>query len=92
MAKKSHGFMSVCSTNDVFLVRWVANTVVTVASNQLTYEPSQNCKRYSRAKKVRVDVTQANLIRKYNSYMGGVDQLDSYLNNLRPCTGGKKWY
>ena len=24
--------------------------------------------------------------------MGGVDQLDSYLNNLRSCTGGKKWY
>ena len=24
--------------------------------------------------------------------MGGVDQLDGYLNYLRPCIGGKKWY
>ena len=24
--------------------------------------------------------------------MGGVDLLDSYLNNLRPSIGGKKWY
>ena len=24
--------------------------------------------------------------------MGGVNQLDGYLNNLRPCIGGKKWY
>lgn len=24
--------------------------------------------------------------------MGGVDQLDCYPNNLRPCIGGKKWY
>ena len=57
MAQKNHGFMSVCSTNDVCLVHWVDNTVVTVASNHLTHEPSQNCKRYSGAKKVRVDVT-----------------------------------
>ena len=57
MAKENRGFMSVCSTNDVYLVRWVDNKVVTAASNHLTHEPSQNCKRYSRAKKVRVDVT-----------------------------------
>ena len=24
--------------------------------------------------------------------MGGVDQLDSYLNNLQPRIGSKKWY
>ena len=91
MAKKNRGFMSVCSTNVCF-VRWVENNVATVASNHLTHEPSQNCKCYSRAEKVWVDVTQPNLIWKYNSYMGGVGQLDSCLNNLRPCIGGKKWY
>ena len=57
MAKENCGFMSVCSTNDVYLVCWVDNKVVTAASNHLTHEPSQNCKRYSRAKKDRVDVT-----------------------------------
>ena len=35
---------------------------------------------------------QPYLIKKYNAHMGGVDQLDGYLNNLRPCIGGKKWY
>ena len=24
--------------------------------------------------------------------MGCADQMDGYLNNLRPCIGGKKWY
>ena len=63
-----------------------------VASNHLTHEPNNNCKRYSRAKKARIDVAQPNLIRQYNCYMGGVDQLDGCLNNLRPCIGGKNWY
>ena len=54
--------MSVCSTNDVSLVHWVDNKVVTVASNHLTHERSQNCKYYSRANNVLVDVTQPNLI------------------------------
>ena len=92
MATEKRGFMSVSSTNDICLVRWVDNKVVMVASNNLTHEPNKNCKRYSRAKKARIDVAQPNLIRQYNCYMGGVDQLDGYLNNLRPCIGGKKWY
>ena len=92
MAKEERGFMCVSSANDICLVRWVNNKVVMVASNHLTHEPNKNCKRYSRAKKARIDVAQPNLIRQYNCYMGGVDQLDGYLNNLRPCIGGKKWY
>ena len=49
-------------------------------------------KRYDREEKNRVNVDQPNLIRKDNKYMGGVDQLDGFLNNLRPCIGGRKWY
>ena len=66
--------------------------LVTVASNRLTDEPSQKCKCYTRAKKAQVDGTQPNLVREHNSYMGGIDQLDSYLKNLRSCTESKKWY
>ena len=92
MEKKERGFMSICSTADVCVVRWVDNKVVTVASNYLTHEPNQNCKRYSKAMKARIDVPQPHLVKKYNAHMGGVDLLDGYLNNLRPCIGGKKWY
>ena len=84
--------MSISSTNDICLVRWVNNKVVMVASNHLTHEPSKNWKRYNRAKKAWIDVAQSNLICQYNCYMSGVDQLDGYLNNLQPCIGGKKWY
>ena len=63
-----------------------------VASNHLTHEPKKNCKRYSRAKKAQIDVAQPNLIRQYNCYMSGVDQLDGYLNNLQPRIASKKCY
>ena len=92
MEKKERGTMSVCSTKDLCAVRWADNKVVTVLSNRLTEEPSSKCKRYSKIQKCKIDVPQPNLIRMYNAYMGGVDQLDGYLNNLRPCIGRKKWY
>ena len=37
-----------------------------------------------------MQVKQPQMIALYNKYMGGVDQLDSYLNNLRPAIGGKR--
>ena len=70
--------------SDVCAVCWANNKVVAVASNHLTHEPNRNCKRYSRVKKALIDVPQPHLMRKYNAYMGGVDQLDGYWNNLRP--------
>ena len=84
--------MKVCSTTDRCVVRWVDNEVVTVVSNHQTHEPMNACRRYSRTKKARIELPRSHLIRKYNLHMGGVDQLDGYLNNLRPWIGGKKWY
>ena len=92
MEKKERGFMSVCSTKDLCSVRWVDNTAVTVVSNQLTVAPTSKCKQYSKVQMCKIDVPQPHLLRKYNAYVGGADQLDGYLNNLRPCIGGKKWY
>ena len=66
--------------------------MVTVVFNQLTVAPTSKSKRYSKVQTRKTDVPQPHLIRKYNVYMVGVDQLDGYLKNLRPCIGGKKRY
>ena len=92
MEKKAKDTMEVCSANDIYVVRWVDNKVVTLASNNLTYDPLQNCSWYCRQKKQKVTFPQPSFIRQYNEHMDGVDQLDSYLNNLRPFIGGEKWY
>ena len=90
MGKKKRGFMSVCSTEDLCSVRWVDNKVVTVVSNQLKEAPTSKCQRYSKVQTCKINVPQPNLIQKYNAYIGSVDQLDGYLNNLCLCIGGKK--
>ena len=56
MEKKARGTIEVCSTNDVCAVCWVDNKVVTLASNNLPYEPLQNCSRYCRQKKQKVTI------------------------------------
>ena len=89
MQKKERGEMEVYSHKERYAVRWVDNRVVTLISNTYTIAM---CKRYSRAEKAKVDVPQPDCIKRYNLHMEGVDLLDSYLNNLRPSIGGKKWY
>ena len=61
-----------------------------LASNHQTHEPLNKCKWYNRTKKARLDVNEPYLIRKYNAHVGGVDQLDGFMNNLLPYIGGKK--
>ena len=66
--------------------------MVTVLSNHSSCKPLQTCKRYDRKGKNRGKADQPNLINNYNKHLGDVDQLDGFVNNLRPCIGGKKWY
>ncbi|KRZ98095.1 PiggyBac transposable element-derived protein 3 [Trichinella sp. T8] len=52
------------------------NAAVTIASNCHTHFPVKTVKRYSKAEKKHVDITEPNIIRQYNKYMGGVDVMD----------------
>ena len=61
MEKKERGFMSVCSTEDLYSACWVDNKVVTVVSNQLTEAPTSKCKQYSKVQKCKIDVPQPHL-------------------------------
>ena len=73
-------------------VCWVGNKVVSTISNNLTSDPINTCKRYSRMVKAKVNVQQADVIKQCNTPMGHVKQLDTFLNNLTPSIAGKKWY
>ncbi|KAJ8928709.1 hypothetical protein NQ314_018719 [Rhamnusium bicolor] len=94
MKKDERGvFNYICDeTSSVLFVRWKDNNVVTMATNYDTIEPLSKVKRWSSAKKEKIDVPQPQLFSKYNASMGGVDLLDQAVNNYRINIQGKKWW
>ena len=87
MAKEDRGFMSVCSTNVLFagyIIKWSQLLLITWLSSLV--------KTASATVELKMLSWCNSQILSRNSYMGRNDQLDSYLNNLRPCIGDKNWF
>ena len=79
------------SGNQIELIRWNGNNVVTIGSNAVSFEPVGTVKQWKRGKGS-VNVSQPHAIKAYNKCMGGVDLVDRTLSDLRPSFNGKKWY
>ena len=55
---------------------WFDNTSVNLLSYSAGVEPTHSGIRYDRSQRKKFQVTQPNIMRVYNQYMGGVDKLD----------------
>ena len=78
--------------NKVLVIKYRDNNVVTIASNFGSPEIGQT-NRYSREKKGYVSHPYPVAVKNYNSYMGGVDQLDLWEANYRSRMHQKKcWW
>ena len=75
------------SGNQIELIRWNGNNVVTIGSNAVSFEPVGTVKQWKRGKGS-VNVSQPHAIKAYNKCIGGVD--DRALSDLRPNFNGKK--
>lgn len=73
-------------------VRWMDNSVVTMISSSCGTEEVSQVKRFSQKEKRSVMIPRPNVIAKYNSFMGGTDQMDQNINCYRIGIKGKKWY
>lgn len=78
--------------NKISMCRWNDNAVVTVATNNCTVFPLASVKRFNRKTKEMKNIDQPNMIREYNSYMGGVDLHDNAIENYRIKIRDKKWW
>lgn len=76
----------------IVICRWHDNSIVTIASNFCSVEPYHLVKRFSQKEKKHIYVPQPNLIKVYNSFMGGVDRSDQNISLYRVSIRGKKWY
>ena len=78
MQKEEGGIIEVYSASNVYVVQWMDNNAVILASHNQTHNPLNTCKRYNRTKKSQLDVNEPYLICKYNVHMGGVYQLNGF--------------
>lgn len=79
-------------TSGVLLLRWLDNSVVTMASTCAGVQPMTKVTRYSQAEKTNILVNRPNCISQYNHNMGGTDLMDECVANYRIGVRSKKWY
>ncbi|KRX51928.1 PiggyBac transposable element-derived protein 3 [Trichinella sp. T9] len=90
--KKHRGFFDHVCNGTVYVCRWNDNAIVTLASNHLTHHPIGSVQRYSQLQKKHVKISMPQIVRRYNTSMGGVDILDKLLSSYRPRLRSKKWW
>lgn len=92
--KKQRGyFESAVEANDGNLyVRWLDNSVVTMISSTCGTQEVTQTKRFSQQLKRTIMVSRPKVVTKYNSFMGGTDQMDQNVNCYRIGVRAKKWY
>ena len=92
--KKSHprGEYDYCSTTGILALRWKDNKNVTMLSSDAGLEPVQKVTRYDRTTKKRVEVKCPNVIREYNSKMGGIDKSDMLTHLYKTPMRARRWY
>lgn len=91
--RKTRGYEEHALSDDgIIIVRWMDNSVVTIASTVHGVEPMSSADRYSRAQKKRIKVPRPTAVTQYNCFMGGTDQMDANVGAYRIAIRGKKWW
>ncbi|KAL8585552.1 hypothetical protein ACOMHN_046212 [Nucella lapillus] len=78
--------------SNILVVQWNDNSVVTVATNCDRVMPLARVRRWARAQRQFVQIEQTDLIKVYNTTMGGVDRADQNINTYRITMRTKKWW
>nr|AGK25051.1 transposase [Chilo suppressalis] len=73
-------------------VSWKDNKQVILLSTYVGADPIETIERYDKKEKKRVTIPCPRLIKEYNSHMGGVDLMDSFLGRYRIHMKTRKWY
>lgn len=72
-------------------LKWFDNKPVILASTIHDANPTDVCKRWSKKEKAYINVVRPNVIKTYNSAMGGVDMLDTMISYYRISARTRRW-
>lgn len=91
LSKKGRGAhdVRVESSTNIVCVRWQDTKAVTM-SHYADPEPFDKAHRWDKSKKEYTDVDRPFIVKEYNTYMGGVDMMDSHKCKFSPRT--RRWY
>ncbi|XP_063634975.1 piggyBac transposable element-derived protein 3-like [Cydia splendana] len=94
MKKKPRGNSAqiVCNQNNLAVVKWSDNKVVTFISSYMDSHPIETIKRYSKDKRAKIDVPCPQVVKQYNKHMGGVDLADMFISLYRIPFKSRRWY
>ncbi|KAK3881610.1 hypothetical protein Pcinc_011466 [Petrolisthes cinctipes] len=94
MKKKSRGTMNMRTSDNIAIVRWHDNSIVTLASNCNGCQPVTKVDRVGTVNKKRqkIKVDCPHVVTMYNQFMGGVDRFDQNVDDQRVSFRGKKWW
>ena len=80
------------SHTNIVCVRWLDTKAVTLMSNYAGPEPFDKARRWDKSKKEFTDVYRPFVVKEYNTYMGGMDTLDSHLAKCKFSPRTRRWY
>lgn len=73
-------------------VKWMDKRSVHLASSFLNSSPMDKCLRYEKKLKEKVEVSRPNIVKEYNTHMGGVDICGQMISCYRMHFRSKKYY
>ncbi|CAH2087265.1 unnamed protein product [Euphydryas editha] len=93
LKKKGRGSSQVLVRNDdnMAITKWYDNKPVLLLSSIFANEKSDVCRRYNKKEKKYVNVDRPEVIKMYNTHMGGVDLADRMLAVCPARSRTKKW-
>lgn len=93
LKRRGRGSYQVLTNADstIAITKWLDNKPVMMLSTAHAANVTDTCSRWCKKNKVYVDVTRPEVIRQYNSKMGGVDMADRLLAVCPARSRTKKW-
>lgn len=91
MKKRGRGSADEVASGSVTCVKWYDNKCVSLASNYLGIGKCDKASRYDKSKNKTIEISRPEIVRNYNTYMGGVDLLNQMISYYRIYIRSKKW-
>lgn len=93
MKKKVRGHSEevVSSDRSVVCVKWFDNKCVALASNYIGIGTTDKAHRFDKSTKEKITIDRPQVVKDYNTYMGGVDLMNQMIAYYRISIRSKKW-